>query len=172
MKRIVVLSDTHMRRGSQRRLPARAVVELQQADLILHCGDVCDDGLLGELRHYAPLYAVLGNNDAPLHGVLPQTRIVDFDGVRIGMVHDSGRREGRARRMRQRFLDCDVVVFGHSHVPMNEAGEDGQWLMNPGSPTERRMQPQHTIGVLAVDDGAIVRHEIVVVDADSSQQGD
>jgi len=162
--RVVVISDTHVRRGSKRALPARAVDELERADVILHCGDVVDDSLLAELRHYAPLYAVLGNNDSALHGVLPQTRIVDIDGVRIAMVHDSGRKEGRARRLRQRFHDADVVVFGHSHIPLDQEGDSGQWLMNPGSPTERRMQKHHTIGTLDVDQGRIVGHHIVIVD--------
>ena len=163
VRRVAVLADTHIRRGGTRVLPAAAVAELEQADVILHCGDVVDDFLLAELRHFAPVYAVLGNNDRALAGVLPQSRLVEVDGVRIGMVHDAGRTEGRAARLRRRFHDADVVVFGHSHVPVDVEGVDGQWLMNPGSPTERRMQPVHTMGVLEVDSGRLVRHTIVAV---------
>jgi putative phosphoesterase len=161
--RIAVLADTHVRRGSTRNLPPAAWQQLRAADVILHCGDVVDDSLLSELRHCAPLHTVLGNNDHSLVGVLPERRVVEVDGVRIGMVHDPGRREGRANRMRMKFHDCDIVLFGHTHEPFDGAGLDGQWLMNPGSPTERRRQPVHTMGRLVVHDGALVEHEIVPV---------
>jgi putative phosphoesterase len=138
--RIIVLADTHLltyprERG---RLPEAAWSRIRQADVILHAGDVLDAGLLDQLGEHAPVHAVLGNNDTSLIGVLPQTRLLDLEGLRIGMIHDSGAVVGRARRMRRRFPDADVVVFGHSHAPVNEIGEDGQLLFNPGSPTQRR----------------------------------
>jgi hypothetical protein len=162
--RIAVLSDTHIMRGAARQLPATAFAELERADVILHCGDIVDDALLGDLRHYAPVHAVLGNNDRALVGILPETRVVDVEGLRIGMVHDSGRREGREVRMSRRFHGAQVVLFGHSHIPVNAPGLGGQLLMNPGSPTERRGQPAHTMGVLVVDDGLLREHRIVALD--------
>ena len=78
-------------------------------------------------------------------------------------VHDSGPSTGRAGRMRRRFPDADVVVFGHSHIPWDAEGVDGQLLFNPGSPTERRAQPRHTMGMLVVDAGRVVSHQIVAV---------
>jgi uncharacterized protein len=155
----VVLSDTHMRPGSSRRLPGAALDHLERADLILHAGDVVTGDLLHDLAAtYAPVpvHAVLGNNDLDLVGVLPETLLVDVEGVRIAMVHDSGQAAGRARRLHRRFPDADVVVFGHSHIPWNETGEGGQLLLNPGSPTDKRRQPRHTLATLDLDDGRVV----------------
>jgi putative phosphoesterase len=161
--RIVLLADTHVRRGSSRRLPDAAYEELERADVVLHAGDVLVPDLLDELSGFAPTHAVLGNNDAELVGVLPERRVVEVDGVRIAMVHDPGPRQGREARLRQWFPDADVVVFGHTHEPLDAVGVDGQRLMNPGSPTERRRQPNHTVATVDVHEGKVVRHSIVVV---------
>jgi putative phosphoesterase len=159
--RIVVLADTHVRRGGARRLPDAAYDHLARADRILHAGDVLVPELLNDLAQFAPVDAVLGNNDHELVGVLPETAVVDAGGVRIAMIHDSGPSAGRAGRMRRRFPDADVVVFGHSHQPLDELGIDGQRLFNPGSATERRRAPTHTLGVLEISDGRVTRHEIL-----------
>jgi uncharacterized protein len=111
---------------------------------------------------------VLGNNDLELGGVLPETRVLDLAGVRVAMIHDSGPTKGREGRMRRRFPDADIVVFGHSHAPVDTLGVEGQRLLNPGSPTERRAQPCHTIATLELDDGAIVDRRIVPVSSPSS----
>jgi putative phosphoesterase len=161
--RAVVLSDTHVGRGSARRLPDTAYDALQGADVVLHAGDVLIQELLDELSGFAPVHAVLGNNDHELFGRLPETQLVDLDGVRVAMIHDSGPTKGRAARMRRRFPDADVVVFGHSHQPCNEAGLDGQLLFNPGSPIERRMAPTHTIGILDLDAGHVAQAAILAV---------
>ena len=161
--RVVVLADTHIRRGGRRRLPDAAYAELDRADAILHAGDVVVADLVHELEGFAPTYAVLGNNDAELAGVLPETRIEVLDGVRVGLIHDSGPSKGREARMRRRFPDCELVVYGHSHVPYDGEGLGGQRLFNPGSPTERRMQPHHTFGLLDLVDSEILGHRIKVV---------
>jgi len=164
MTRVVVLSDTHLRAGGRRRLPDGAYRALDDAELILHAGDIVTADLLHELSGFAPTRAVLGNNDLD-SGLahLPEEHQEAIDGVRVAMVHDSGPRAGREARMRRRFPDADVVVFGHSHIPWNQPGMGGQLLFNPGSPTERRAQPRHTLGVLELDAGRVVRSEIVVV---------
>jgi putative phosphoesterase len=153
---VVVLADTHIRRTGTRRLPDAAYVHLDRADLILHAGDILVGEVLDELGGFAPVHAVLGNNDAELVGVLPETRSLVVDGVRIAMIHDSGPAAGRATRMRRRFPEADVVVFGHSHIPWDDAGVDGQLLFNPGSPTDRRAQPDHTLGTLDLEGGRVV----------------
>ena len=163
MVHVVVVSDTHIRRGSTRRLPDRAYAHLEQADLILHAGDIVVSDVLDELGGFAPVHAVLGNNDVELTGLLPETRLFEIDGVRVAMVHDSGPSSGRAGRLRRRFPDAEVVVFGHSHIPWDQEGLDGQLLFNPGSPTERRSQPHQSIGLLQLDGGRGVSHDIVVV---------
>jgi uncharacterized protein len=160
---VVVLADTHIRPGGGRRLPDAVYAALERADLVLHAGDVVCWELLDELSGFAPTLAVLGNNDAALLGAVPEDRLLIVEGLRIGMVHDSGATKGRESRMRRRFPTAGVVVFGHSHIPIDAPGLDGQRLFNPGSPTERRGQPVHTYGRLVVDDGRLVDHEIVAV---------
>jgi uncharacterized protein len=171
--RVVVLSDTHLRtpapdeRAPTRGLPEMAWEHLRGADAILHAGDILDAGVLALLADVAPVHAVLGNNDLSLVGSLPVARVVELGGVRIGMIHDSGGADGRAERMRRRFPDADVVVFGHSHTPMNEEGIGGQLLFNPGSPTQRRAQPVHTLGELRIAEGALIDHRIIALDGPS-----
>ncbi|MEN3316193.1 MAG: uncharacterized protein V7605_2427 [Acidimicrobiaceae bacterium] len=160
MAHVVVLADTHIRRGSTRRLSDAVYAHLERADLILHAGDVVVADVLDELEGFAPVRTVLGNNDVELVGLLPETRVFDVEGVRIGMIHDSGASTGRAGRLRRRFPDADVVVFGHSHIPWDTEGVDGQVLFNPGSPTERRAQPHKTLGTLDIGDGRVVDRRI------------
>ena len=164
MTDVVVLSDTHIRRGSSaRRLPPTVYAALETADLVLHAGDVVTGELLEELAGFASTLAVLGNNDTDLVGQLPEERLFTIDGLRIAMVHDSGARKGREARLRRRFPTADLVVFGHSHIPIDAPGLDGQRLFNPGSPTERRSQPFHTFGRLRIADGQLLSHEIVAL---------
>ena len=169
----MVLADTHLqgtslRQGRRGRLLDTLWSRLAGADAILHAGDLLDASVLELLGETAPVHAVLGNNDRSLVGLLPLTRLVEIGGVSIGMIHDSGPAKGRARRMRRRFPECDVVVFGHSHAPVNEIGEDGQILFNPGSPTQRRAQPVHTIGELRIAGEAVLSHRIIPLDAAGS----
>ena len=161
MTHLVVLSDTHIRRDRRRRLPLDAYRHLERADIVLHAGDLVDDSVLEDLGRFAPVLAVLGNNDRSLVGVLPETVETEIDGVALAMVHDSGSRQGRARRMARWFPRADVVVFGHSHIPWDEEGD--QLLFNPGSPTERRRQPHHTMGTLDLHAGSVVGHAIHAV---------
>jgi putative phosphoesterase len=164
MLRAVVLADTHVRTGARRQLPEAAYRLLADADMVLHAGDVVDRGLLATLESIAPTYAVLGNNDRALAGLLPVTRQLQLEGVDVAMIHDSGALEGRARRVHRLFPAAQVVVFGHSHLPVDEAGVDGQLLFNPGSPTQRRRSPHHTMGVLDLAGGKVTGHRIVNLD--------
>jgi putative phosphoesterase len=163
MVHVVVVSDTHIRRGSSRRLPDAAYRHLDTADLVLHAGDIVVSDVLDELGGFAPVHAVLGNNDIELIGLLPETRQFEVEGVQVAMIHDSGPSNGRAGRMTRRFPEADVVVFGHSHIPWDQEGLDGQLLFNPGSPTERRAQPHHTLGTLDLEDGLVLSHAIHIV---------
>jgi len=151
---IAVLADTHMPKGG-RTLPERCVELLREADATLHAGDFFALETLQEIKALSrgPVHAVYGNVDQPdLRKLLPATLEVDLDGARVAMIHDAGPSKGRLGRMRGRFPDSDAVVFGHSHLPLQE-DEDGFQIFNPGSPTERRRSLRHSMGVLRVESG-------------------
>ncbi|HEY7453454.1 MAG TPA: metallophosphoesterase family protein [Thermoleophilaceae bacterium] len=159
---VAVISDTHLPRGS-RRLPDACVERIAAADLLLHAGDFSTVEVLRELEAIGPPVAgVHGNVDsAELRRLLPEQRVVEAAGARIAMVHDAGSSRGRLERMRRRFGDrADLVVFGHSHLPLHEQAPDGFQILNPGSPTERRRAPAHTMGLIEVGDG-LARCELV-----------
>ena len=159
--RIAVISDTHMPRGA-RSLPARCVAELRAADAILHAGDFMRVEVLRMLEGLGPpLHGVHGNvDDEELRRMLPTARLVEAGGARIAMLHDAGQRTGRLARMRARFKDADAVVFGHSHLPLHETAGDGFQIFNPGSPTERRQAPEHTMGIATIEAGR-ARFELI-----------
>jgi putative phosphoesterase len=151
---VAIVSDTHLPRG-ERRLPDACLERLRAADLILHAGDIATVAVLRELEGLGPpVHAVGGNQDEPaLLTRLPERCVVDLGTVRIGMVHDAGAAAGRLARQRRAFPECDAVVFGHSHVPLHESVVEAGFafqLFNPGSPTDRRRQPHHTMGVAHV----------------------
>lgn len=160
---VAVVSDTHAPRFWTS-MPDRVAAELGDADVILHAGDVCTPSVLDELAKIAPVHVVLGNNDGPDVGAwgAPETLEITLAGVRFSMIHDSGPKQGRAGRMRRRFPDADVVVFGHSHIPW-DTETDGQRLFNPGSPTDKRRQPHGTVGRIEIEAGTVVSATIVPV---------
>lgn len=161
--RVVVLADTHGPRRWKRCPPAVAE-RLLHADVILHAGDVCVPSVLDELAEFAPVHVVAGNNDGDdvVAWGAPVTLEVDLGGVRVAMIHDSGQADGRPARLRRLFPDADLVVFGHSHIPMDVTGA-GVRIFNPGSPTDRRRQPHGTIGELDIDGGTLVAARIIPV---------
>ena len=143
-----------MPRGT-RALPAACLVELNAADAILHAGDFMRVEVLRILEALGPpVHGIQGNvDDDELRQLLPAARVVGCAGARIAMIHDAGQRTGRLARMRARFKDADAVIFGHSHLPLHEQGDDGFQIFNPGSPTERRSAPEHTMGIATIEDG-------------------
>jgi putative phosphoesterase len=161
--RIVVLSDTHAPRRWKSCPPAVAD-QLRGADLILHGGDVCTAGVLDELSQYAPVRAVVGNNDGPDVGAwgAEPTLETTLDGLAVAMIHDSGQATGRLARMRRAFPAARLVIFGHSHIPLDQH-DDRLRIFNPGSPTDRRRQPHGTIGLLRIESAALVEARIVEV---------
>lgn len=149
------ISDTHLPRGA-RRLPEACLERLRRADLILHGGDLSTVALLEELRALGPpLRAVWGNADElALRELLPKELVVEAGGARIGMVHVPGPAAGREERLVRRFPGCDAVLYGHTHLPALERHGD-VWLLNPGSPTERRRGPFHSMLLLEIGNGEV-----------------
>ncbi len=161
--RVVALADTHAPRR-WKSCPAAVAEQLRWADLILHAGDICTAAVLDELSAYAPVLAVLGNNDGPdvaAWGAPPQLQ-ADINGLQVAIVHDSGQAAGRQQRLRRLFPGAGLVVFGHSHIPL-DAEADGQRIFNPGSPTDRRRQPHGTVGALVIEAGTLVSAQIIPV---------
>lgn len=145
---IAVLADTHMPKG-KRALPQACVEKIREAEAVIHAGDFFAASVLEELRQLCPVVlAVHGNVDEPaLREGLPESIEVEVGGHTVAVIHDSGPGKGRLTRMRTRFPQADAVVFGHSHLPLHEE-EDGFQIFNPGSPTERRRAPRHSMGLL------------------------
>ena len=151
---IAIISDTHMPRGD-RRLPEACVARLRAADLIIHAGDLMRLSVLEELRTLGRVVAVYGNvDDAPVRAALPEQAVVDCEGARLAVIHDAGPAKGRLARLRARFPDADAAIFGHSHIPLLERAAAFQ-IFNPGSPTERRRSPRHTMGIATVTEGRV-----------------
>ena len=139
-----------------RAIPPACLARLRAADAILHAGDLVAMEVLELLESLGPpVHAVHGNVDEPALRVrLPAVRMVEAGGARIVLTHDGGPADGRLVRLRARFPDAGAVVFGHSHVPLHEEHE-GFHIFNPGSPTERRRAPAHTMGLATAWDGRL-----------------
>jgi putative phosphoesterase len=161
--KVAVLSDTHAPRY-WKACPPEVARRLEGADLILHAGDVCRASVLEELAAFAPVRAVLGNNDTADVAAwgAPGTLELDLEGLPVAMVHDAGPAVGRPRRLHRRFPGAGLVVFGHSHIPLDLTA-DGVRIFNPGSPTDRRRQPRGTMGLLRVEGGRLLEAAIVPV---------
>lgn len=125
---------------------------LRAADVIVHAGDLTTSAVLDELREYGKVEAVHGNVDEDLlRAMLPAQLELDLGGRRVGVIHDGGRRLARMQRLRRTFPDAEAVIFGHSHIPLLEVDAKGFQIFNPGSPTDRRRSPRHTMGMAYAD---------------------
>ncbi len=162
MTTLAIISDTHMPRGA-RRIPAACIDRCRAADAILHAGDLADIAVLRLLESLGPpVHAICGNVDtATVRAIVPGRLELKFDGVRIGMTHIPGPAAGRAARLRAAFPACSAVIFGHTHLPEHQTQDDFQ-IFNPGSPTERRRAPVHTMGMARIA-ARRVAFEFVVV---------
>ena len=155
---VLLLADTHLRDGQEALLVDKLGGHLETADVIIHAGDVIDASVLAALEEFAPVRAVLGNNDRGM--ILPERFVIALDRCEVAAVHDSGPADGRTARLRRWFPQADVVVFGHSHIPWHQIdvrAADGhvQHHVNPGSAMQRRSSPNHTAAVLQVHDGVV-----------------
>lgn len=155
---LLLITDTHLGPGQAPVLLDKLGSLVDDADVIVHAGDITDISILGALSELAPVHAVLGNNDRGVK--LPERRVFDADGCEVAVVHDSGPSAGRAARLRRWFPTADVVVFGHSHMPSYETdvGVNGrvQHQINPGSAIQRRRAPERTAAVVEIESGLVV----------------
>jgi uncharacterized protein len=153
---IAIISDTHLPRGN-RALPADCVSRLRAADLIIHAGDLTTASMLEQLRGIGKVAAVHGNaDDAAVHALLPDRLELTIADVRLGIVHDGGAARGRLARLPRSFTNANAVIFGHSHIPLLERDPStGVQIFNPGSPTDKRRQPNYTMGWAQIGSGEI-----------------
>jgi uncharacterized protein len=154
--RLLLIADTHVPKRAHD-LSTRVWDEVARADVVLHAGDWVTPELLDELESRAArLVACWGNNDGPeLRARLPERADAMLAGVRFTVVHETGAAPGREARMSRLYPDCDVLVFGHSHIPWDTTTKTGLRLLNPGSPTDRRRQPFCSYMTATVDNGAL-----------------
>lgn len=154
---LLLLADTHIPRRA-RDLPDEVWAHVERVDVVVHAGDWVEGSLLDRLSDRAArLIACWGNNDGPdLRARLPEMARATLDGVRLGVVHETGPSAGRQKRLAAAYPDLDVLVFGHSHIPWDTTTSTGLRLLNPGSPTDRRRQPAPTYMTAHITDGRLV----------------
>jgi uncharacterized protein len=153
--RVLVLSDTHVP-DFAKVLPPALEGPLRRADLILHAGDVTSATLLDDLASHAPVRVALGNGDgADVAAWGAQEEVLlGLDGIPVAMVHIAGPKKGLERRLMKRFPEAKLIVFGHSHTPL-QAQQEGVRFLNPGSPTWKRRQPAPTYATITLKRGRI-----------------
>ena len=151
-----MIADTHVPKRAKD-LPGEVWAAVEAADVVLHAGDWVDVSLLDALEaRAARVIGVYGNNDGPaLQARLPLVARATLGGVRFAVVHETGDRTGRERRCAAAYPDIDVLVFGHSHIPWDTTAPTGLRLLNPGSPTDRRRQPDRTYLSIDAEGGAL-----------------
>jgi uncharacterized protein len=154
--RVLLLADTHLPKRA-RDLPAEVWEQVDAADVVVHAGDWVDEATLDRLEERSRrLVAVAGNNDGPeLWARLPEVARAELGGVRFAVVHETGGKQGREARCDAAYPDDDVLVFGHSHIPWDTTTPRGLRLLNPGSPTDRRRQPNCTFMTLIARGGRL-----------------
>jgi putative phosphoesterase len=152
---IGIIADTHMKPGQS--LPPAVADTLSKTELILHAGDIVSEEALDEIESLGPqVMAIHGNMDSEgLQSRLPAERRIGFGSVNVAMVHDAGPEKGRLERMRERFPEAHAVIFGHSHMPALERGEEDFQIFNPGSPLQRRKAPKHSFGLALLEGGRL-----------------
>ena len=162
--RLLLISDTHVP-ARAKRLPDQVWRAVDEADVVVHAGDWVDVATLDVLEaRAARLVGVVGNNDgAALRARLQEVARFELEGLRFGVVHETGPATGREARCEADHPGLDVLVFGHSHIPWDTTTPRGLRLLNPGSPTDRRRQPWCTYMTAVVEDGVlgrVVLHEL------------
>ena len=157
-----ILSDTHVKKIDD--LPKKALKILENVDLIIHAGDYINEELLDDLKKLGNFKGVAGNMDPQIiKDELPETEILELNGFKIGVIHpiEGGAPYDLVDRVREKFEQVDVIVFGHSHLPMNEKIDD-ILIFNPGSVTGRWPAKHKTIGILEIDNA--IKGKIITLD--------
>ena len=154
-----VLSDTHLYRQE---VPLQVMRALDGVDLLIHAGDIVEMAVLDELESLAPTMAVAGNMDhGDVREALPEKRVIEVAGRRLGLIHGSGAPQNMTSRLRREFDRVNVVVFGHTHQAYNRE-EDGIYFFNPGSPTDKMFASFRSVGIIEL--GEEVQGRIIMLE--------
>ena len=145
---IAILSDTH---GLLR---PEVVEYLKTADAILHAGDINQQEIVDQLRQYAPLYIVRGNNDKEWAEHIPHHLTVTLGGVSFYMVHNK-------KEVPADLPGINAVVFGHSHKYFQEE-KDGLLWLNPGSCGPRRFHQEITMMMAEAENGTLRVEKVTI----------
>ncbi|MET3698242.1 hypothetical protein SAMN05877753_10897 [Bacillus oleivorans] len=158
--KIIIMSDTHLPKRAKH-LPMIVIEAIQNADLIIHAGDWTTIELYEELKELAPIQGVYGNVDSDeLIKVLEDHILLDINGHKIGVTHGHlGKAKSTPVRAYDTFANekTDLIIFGHSHIPYIKKHND-VILFNPGSPTDKRFQPQYSFGILEIKHQLTIKH--------------
>ena len=166
---LLLISDTHVPKRA-RDLPELVWAAAERVDVVVHAGDWVNLDLLDRLEERAKrVIGVYGNNDGPdLRARLPEVARAELGGVKIAVVHETGPASGRETRCAADYPDDEVLIFGHSHIPWDTTTPSGLRLLNPGSPTDRRREPQCTFMTAVAADGElreVILHRLTPVRA-------
>lgn len=150
--KLLIISDTHT--DSIAKLPPVICTEAKICDGIIHAGDIVSFKLINELTELNPnLYAVKGNMDPFLeNNILPVTRTLTLEGVKIGISHGAGNPYGIENRLLYTFPDADLIIFGHTHRPFYGM-VGGKFMLNPGSPVNNRGELYDSYAILTLEKG-------------------
>ncbi len=151
--RIGVLADTHIPKTAKA-IPEKVLKAFNDVQLIIHAGDIVEEPVLRQLEMVAPVVAVYGNRDSEtLKRILPEKKIIELEGFRIGIFHGHGDKGTTMQRLPGFFqgVSLDCIIFGHSHIPYIEK-INGILYFNPGSPTVKKRQPHPSVGILTLSD--------------------
>ncbi|WP_010269292.1 metallophosphoesterase family protein [Paenibacillus senegalensis] len=154
-----IVSDTHMPR-SAKTLPKALVEGFQDVDRILHAGDWQSMWVYEELSLLAPVEGVAGNTDGwDIADRFGQRKILTLNGWTIGLIHGDGIGKTTEMRAYDAFQGdgVDLIIFGHSHIPL-KVEHGGVLLFNPGSPTDKRRQPQYSFGLITLGETIQAEH--------------
>lgn len=149
--KLLIISDTHI--DSIENLPAKVLSAANEVDGIIHAGDVVGLKLIQQLKAVNPnVYAVKGNMDTHTSAyALPATLQLEFEGVKVGVMHGDGSPYTLEARLFYTFPEVDIIIHGHTHIPF--WGEvDGQYILNPGSPLSNRGVGYHSYAILEIVD--------------------
>lgn len=151
---IGLISDTHIP-DRAKEIPEKVITTFKDVDLILHAGDLTSTQVIDELEKIAPTIAIQGNMDRVAGIKLPNAKVIEVEGLKIGLIHGEVYPRGDTQQLLYlaKQLNVNILVSGHSHQPKIEQIED-ILLLNPGSPVVPRLADR-TVMLLKINNNDV-----------------